>query len=240
MVAIPSLFDPTLEAMKEHYLASQAVEVRDYLGASLIGHVCTRYIWYDIKHYPKQQSKAEWLWAAEDGHRIEDVVADRLRSVPGIELWTHDTNGNQYRFKALGGKLSGAPDGIIRGLRQAPKAVHIWESKCVNHKKYADFQRKKLEYGEKNALEKWNPQYYAQAQINMHFFHIDRHYTTVSLAGGRDIDSCRTEYVPEVASQLIDKAERILSVTIEPPRMSDDSEYFQCKMCDRRNLCHNL
>jgi len=213
---------------------------RNYLGASLIGHPCSRYIWYDIHHYPKMESKPEWLWAAEDGHRSEEIIANRLRLVKGLELWTHNTHGQQFRWHALGGKFSGAVDGVARGLLQAPKSNHVWENKVCNHKKFADFQAKKNEVGEKRALQAWNEQYFGQAQVNMHFMKMDRHYTTVSYAGARDIDSCRTEYQPEVAERLIDKADRILSVKIEPPRLSDKPDFWRCKMCDRRHICHGV
>jgi CRISPR/Cas system-associated exonuclease Cas4 (RecB family) len=224
--------------MKETYMASYVTQKRDYLGASLIGHACSRYIWYEINHYPKMPSKAEWLWAAEDGHRGEDVVANRLRLVNGIKLWTHNEKGEQYRWHALGGKFSGAPDGIIKGLLQAPKKPHIWENKICNHKKFLEFQKVKYEYGEKRALEQWSPQYFAQAQVNLHYMQIDRHYTTVSYAGARDIDSCRTEYQPEVAERLVDKAERILQATTEPARVSDKPDFWQCRFCAFKEVCH--
>lgn len=237
MVAIPQIIDPTLEAVKQAYMQSRKDERRDYLGASLIGHPCSRYIWYEINHYPKLVGKAEWLWAAEDGHRVEDVVANRLRLVPGIELWTHKPDGNQYGWQALGGKFRGHLDGVIRGLLQAPKTLHVWENKCSNHKKFSEFQKAKMDWTEKRALEKWNPRYYAQSVVNMHYMNMDRSYTTVCYAGGREIDSCRTEYDPEHAEKMIDKADKILTVKIEPPRISENPDFYQCKMCDRREIC---
>lgn len=237
MVAIPQVLDPTIEAVKDAYMKARKDDVRDYLGASLIGHPCSRYIWYEIHHYPKIKGKPEWLWAADDGHRTESIVANRLRLVNGIELWTHKPDGKQYGWEALGGKFRGHLDGVIRGLIQAPKTTHVWECKAANHKKFSAFQSAKNEWGDKRALEKWNDQYYAQAQVNMHFMHMDRHYTNVCYAGAREIDSCRTEYAPEVAEKLIDKADKILSVRIEPPRISDKPEFYLCKMCDRREIC---
>ena len=219
-------------------MASLVKEKRDYLGASLIGHACARYIYYDIHHYPKLSGQPEWIWAAEDGHRCEDVVANRLRLVKGLELWTHDNNGEQFRWKALGGRFSGGVDGVIRGLLQAPKTPHVWENKICNHKKFAEFQKAKFEYGEKNALEHWNQEYFAQAQINMHYMKLNRHYTTVSYAGARDIDSCRTEYNLEYAEQLVDKADRILQATTEPARVSDKPDFYICRWCPFAKVCH--
>src|SRR6187402_2841122 len=130
MVALPNPVDPTIEALKHAVkMMGQKQENRDYLGASLIGTQCSRQIFYTYNHYPKEPFEAETLWNFEDGNRTEDLIAARLRLIPGIELWTHDENGKQYGFSALNGKFRGHVDGVICGLLQAPKKNHIWENK---------------------------------------------------------------------------------------------------------------
>jgi len=114
----------------------------------------------------------------------------------------------------------------------------VLEVKCCNHKKYGEFQKAKAEVGEKRALKLWNPQYWAQAQANMHGMKMNRHYTIVALAGGRDVDSCRTEYEPEAAEMLIDKADKILASNVPTARISDKPEFFVCKFCKYREVCH--
>lgn len=239
MVAIPPQSDPTLEAMKR---ACEAIgnnrASRDYLGASLIGDPCSRKIWYTYHGYPSQPFKAETLWNFADGHRTEDLTAERLRLVPGIKLWTHQPDGSQYGFSALGGKFRGHCDGVILGLLQAPKTPHVWEGKCSGQKKFDEFKKAKREYGEKQALKHWNEGYYIQGQLYMRFLQLDRHYTTVALAGGRDYDSCRTEYQPEVAEKAIDKADKILQAKEPPARVSDKSDYWLCRFCSYASICH--
>jgi hypothetical protein len=238
MVAIPQHNDPTLQAMKVACEAQGNKQAaRNYLGASLIGNPCSRQIWYSYKAYPKKPFSAETLWNFEDGHRTEDLIAARLRLLPNIELWTHDEQGNQFGFEALGGKFKGHIDGVIRGLIQAPKALHIWENKCSAEKKYNEFQSLKAKHGEKQTLKNWNEGYFIQAQLYMHFLNIDRHYTTVAKAGGRDIDSCRTEYQPEIAEKAIDKADKIISAVSEPVRISEAPDYFICRWCDYADIC---
>lgn len=238
VTAIPDYNDPTLLAMK---LACKKVgnkqTPRDYLGASLIGNPCSRQIWYSFKNYPKRPFEAETLWNFEDGHRTEDLVAARLRLIDGIELWTHKDDGSQFGFVALDGKFKGHIDGVIKGLKQAPKTPHIWENKCSAEKKYNEFQNLKAKHGEKNTLKNWNENYYIQAQLYMRYFNIDRHYMTVARAGGRDIDSCRTEYSPEIAEKAIDKANKIISAQIEPQRISENEDYFICRWCDYAEIC---
>ena len=245
MVAIPvNAPDPTLEAVyKAIEIAGKDIDApedheRDYIGASSIGNPCPRQIWYDYKKYPKSPFKAETLFNFSDGHRIEKIIADRLRLVQGIELWTHDENGNQFERTAHGGRFKAHPDGIIRGLIQCPKTTSVWENKAPGHKKFTEFQNCKAKFGDKQALKNWSEVYWIQAQILMHLFQLDRHYMTVALAGGREIDSCRTEYQQEVAEKYLDRAEKLLEAKEAPPRISEKPDMFVCKFCAFRGECH--
>lgn len=240
MVLLPNAGDPTLDEMRRQCeRIGNSKEPRDYLGASLIGNPCERQIWYAYHHYPAEPFKAETLWNFEDGHRTEDLIAARLRLVPGIELYTHDEEGNQFGFQALGGKFRGHTDGVIVGLYQAPKTPHIWENKASGQKKFNEFQAIKADVGEKHALRKWNENYFIQAQLYMHYLECDRHYLTVALAGGREIDSCRTEYQPDVAENAINKADRILQHRAPPERLSNRPDYYYCKhFCAFKGECH--
>ena len=253
MVKIPQREDPTLEAMYKAVEKNAVNEQRDYLGASLIGEPCARKIWYNVNGFEQSPSSHIGLMAADSGYYAEDKTAERLRLVEGIELHTHMPNGEQYGWEQpvslsadpehTGAKMAGHYDGLIRGLLQAPKTIHIWEHKDKDHKKFADFQRKKQEYGEKNALREWNINYYAQAQVNMHFCKIDgkrvnRHYMTVSYAGGRKYDSCRTEYDETAAMKYIERGEKILRAIEAPPRINETPDYYLCRFCNFKGICH--
>lgn len=239
MVAIPQKQDPTIVAMKAAIKSRQFNEKpRNYLGASLIGKECARQIWYDYNKYPKEPFGAETLMNFEDGHRTEDMTAERLRMVDGIELWTHNEDGGQFGFSLFDGKFKGHCDGVIRGILQAPKSLHVWECKACAEKQYKAFIAAKDKWGDKMALKEWNHGYFIQAQIYMHELKIDRHYLTVALSGGRDYETCRTEYEKEVALYAIDKAEKIINAEQEPPRINEKPDFFLCKWCSFREICH--
>lgn len=241
MVLIPQQQDkdPTLEALRCLMAAQGNKEQRrTYVGASGIGRQCSRAIWYDYNGYPRRDKPAEVFWAIECGHRSEDIMAEWLRSVPGIQLQTEKPNGEQFGFEALGGKFRGHVDGIITGLHHAPKTVAVWEHKSKNQKGFNAFQTAKEKFGTKRALKEWDEVYFIQAQIYMHYMNLKRHYLTVSLGGLRDVDSCWTEYQPEVALAAIAKAEKIIYSTSEPPRISNQSDFYLCKFCDFADICH--
>ena len=239
MAKIPMAVDPTIQALKK--LEQQDAlkqSPRDYLGASLIGDACARKVWYSYHNYAREPFSAETLWNFQDGHRTEDLIAERLRKLDFIDLRTHDENGNQFGFEDFDGKFRGHCDGFILGLKQAPNVWHVWECKASAEKKYNEFLKLVTTIPEKRVLKKWNENYYAQAQLYMHYFNVNRHYMTVAKAGGRDILSCRTEYDPETAEYYRDRAYKIINAQTEPERISDKPDFWLCRFCDYSKECH--
>lgn len=231
--------DPTLVAMKQKIELLEAEKPsRGYLGASSIGDDCDRKLYFQYTNAPSEPISWQGCFAIEDGHRTEDLIAERLRLVDGIELVTHKPDGSQYGFSDLDGKFKGHVDGFIRGLPQAPSTTHIWENKCVAEKNFKKFNDCVAKHGEKAALEAWNYTYYVQAVLYMDYFNKTRHYMTVALSGGRDIASCRTEANPALAKAMRERAKRIVEATSAPVRLSEDRDYYLCKFCSYREFCH--
>jgi hypothetical protein len=241
MVALPDMdLDPTLEAMHKAVEARAALEPkRKYLGASVVGQECERNVWYTYNGYPSAPIPAKGLYAIEDGHRTEDLIAERLRLVPGIKLWTVQDNGEQFGFSKFEDKMKGHIDGVIEGLLQSPKTPHIWEHKAVNERKFNELTKLKEKFGEKNALREWDYVYYVQGQIYMGEFDLTRHYLTVSTPGGRDIISCRTEFDRTAYASIMAKAQRIIAAKEPPARISERKEHFKCKGGNGYFKCRN-
>lgn len=242
MAAIPAqpATDPTLEAVAAAIEASNRTErPRPYLGMSAIGHDCERFLWLNFRWCGPAGGgfDAESLANFEDGHRVEDVMAARLRMVPGLELFTVDPGtGRQFGFSDHGGHFRGHIDGAVRGLLQAPKAWHVWEHKASG--KVGELLRHKAK-GEKGALAKWNATYYAQAVLYMHYSHMERHYVTVSAPGGRmPWVGVRTNADPDAATQLREKGLRVITAQAPAARLSDDPAHWKCKGCAMAELCH--
>ncbi len=241
MVTLPKelLEDPTIAAMRLAIEAKQETKRRNYLGASLIGDPCPRKVWYDYNGYNKEPIPSQGLMAIEDGHRTEDLTAYRLRLVDGVDLVTHNADGSQVCFSDLGGKFKGHIDGLIFGIKQAPKTWHIWENKSCKHEKFNEFKRVKKKFGEKDALKNWNITYYVQHQLYMHYFECTRGYLTVSYSGGRDYATCRTNYKKDIALQYIDRANKIVNASLAPTKVSEQSDYYLCRFCPFSNECHS-
>lgn len=240
MAALPQIAtpDPTLAAIDGQIVARQKNEPkRGYLGMSFIGEECERRQWYSFRFTNEQNFDAETLRRFEDGHRGEELMAARLRMVPGLKLHTHNPqDGKQFGFQALGGHFRGNIDGAVLGILQAPKTWHVWEHKVSE--KASQLAGLKAKLGEKMALAQWNPTYYAQAICYMHYSGMDRHYLTCDTPGGRATVSVRTDANKEVAARLEAKAERIIFAAEPLPKLSDDPAHYKCKQCPSAGVCH--
>jgi len=123
----------------------------------------------------------------------------------------------------------------VLGILQAPKTWHILEIKASA--KHEDLDKAKKKVGEKAALAEWNPVYYAQAALYMHYAGLDRHYLVCVSPGARKWTSVRTEVDPVHAEVLRAKAERIIFTDEAPPRIGGPDS-FACRFCDFAALCH--
>lgn len=233
--------DPTLEAVDAAIEArGNAGPPRPYLGMSAIGRPCSRELWYGFRWCSPSTFDAATLKRFDDGHRGEDVQAERLRLVPGLTLYTEDprTPGRQIGFADLAGHFRGHADGVILGLRQAPKRWHVWEHKQVGEKKQQALLKAVREHGEKSAMREWDPVYHAQAQLYLHYSGMERHYLTCASAGGRTTISVRTDADLVAAQALIDRAARIIQAAEPPARLSEQPDWYQCRWCNHHAICH--
>lgn len=242
MATLPAIApaDPTLDALRVEVERRAAQESpRAYLGMSSIGKPCERALWYGFRWAARETFDAETLWRFDDGHRSEDVMASRLRLVPGVHLRTVDpSTGQQFGFSDLGGHFRGHADGLVTGLLQAPKALHVWEAKAVNDAKLAKLVKLKAEHGEKAALVNWDGVYWAQAVLYMAYAEAPRHYLTVSSPGARTMVGVRTDTNLDAARALRSKAERVITAPEPLPKISDDPAWFECKWCPMHAACH--
>lgn len=230
--------DPTLEALEQQLVLDNPAQQRTYIGGSVIGRECERELWYAFRWVLENSFDAATLARFADGHASEAIIAERLKSIHGLRLWTHDEQENQYGYRDLGGHLRMHLDGVVKGLVQAPKTPHVWEHKCVNERKFKSLEKKKKDHGEKMALEHWDTTYFSQAQMYMGQSGLKRHYLTVATPGSRDLTSCRSEFDPAVYKWLMEKAQRVAFSETPPPPISRKADHYLCRWCNFTENCH--
>lgn len=227
-----TLDDPrqrTVAAIYAAYEAGADDGLRAHLGASLIGHHCRRYLWLTFRWARKAQFSGRMLRLFERGQREEAVFVANLRAA-GVEVWEVDENGRQYSVSTLGGHFSGSMDAVGRGFEEAPQTPHVCEFKTHNAKSFAALA--------KEGVQKAKPQHYAQMQVYQGLGGFTRAFY---LAVNKDTDelySERVEYDAAAFKGLVDKAESIIFAPTPPSRISQDPAWYQCRLCDMRDLCH--
>lgn len=234
--------DPTLLAADRALEAKEAASPyrSQKLAMSQVGGSCQRFMWYNFRWAFKEAFNAISLKRFADGYHVEDLMAERLRLVPGIELITKDpATGKQFAYIDCDGHAKGKCDGKITGILQAPVKKHIFEAKAVAEKKLAEFRKIKAELGEKLTLKKWNETYYGQAQLYMFYEGTDRHYMVVASPGLRDWDSCRTDLDIAYVTMLRARMSRIIKSNEPLDRAGNGKpDWWECKNCAAFGICH--
>jgi hypothetical protein len=138
--------------------------------------------------------------------------------------------GRQWHVQAHAGHLGGSLDGVGLGIPEAPTTWHVIELKTHNARSFAELRT--------HGVQKAKPEHWAQMQVYMHLTGLTR---ALYLAACKDTDALYAERVRidhAEAERLIERAGRIIFATRPPARISDDSDWFQCRLCPHRDTCH--
>ena len=214
---------------------------RDYLGASRLGVVCARALQYEYTHAPRDSVySGKTLRIFELGHTLEKMAWNWLQGA-GFEIETHQPKGDPYGFSAADGLIRGHVDGIIK---KVPAGLNIrvpalWECKSMNAKSW----KQMVEKGVKVA----KPIY--AVQIALYQAYMEGVVTDLSqnsallTAVNKDTSELYHELVPfdpGLAQTASDRAFHILRATQAGetlPRISHNSECFECRFCDWKQTC---
>lgn len=221
---------PTVDAIYTHWKKQGDSEsMRTYLGASSIGGSCERALWYSFRHASKPEFDGRMYRLFARGDLEEARAVADLRAI-GCTVHEGDSDGNQFEVSDIGGHLKGHLDGALIGLPEAPKTWHVLEIKTHNAKSFRDVKSK--------GVEKSKITHYAQMQVYMHLTGMTR---ALYFACNKDSDELyveRVRYDKPYATGLMERAERIITATEPPARISDGPDYFACKMCGAQDICH--
>lgn len=231
------LYDIDSHAIKTYYEPH-----RWHLGASIIGHDCSRYLWYTFRWCGKQvgQGKTDEEKHANlgrmqrlfnRGHLEENRVVGYLKGI-GCEVWTHHENGDQFRMSAVNNHYGGSLDGILK----LPPAYKIDEPLLWENKTNATGQafNELLEKG--IALSK--PQHFIQSSCYGNEYKL--RYAVYTNTNKND-DNIYIEIVKlnfNIAEQMKVKAERIIVSQEPPPRLAENPTFHKCVYCDMKQICH--
>ena len=150
---IPEQSKTVAAIFAHHKKTGDAEPVRGYLGASIIGHHCERYLWYCFRQCCKPDFSGRMYRLFETGDLEEPRFIRELRAI-GCTVHDTDENGEQFEVSAFGGHFSGHMDGCALGIPEAPKTWHVLEFKTHNAKSFRGLVKK--------GVKESKPQHYAQ------------------------------------------------------------------------------
>lgn len=218
-----------INKIDEAVVASKADEGnRWHLGASIIGRPCKRQLWYTFRWAKRPVFEGRMYRLFDRGHNEEFQLAKYLR-MADVEIHTVGPDGNQFRINALGGHFGGSMDAAMTNVPEAPDEWMVGEFKTHGKKSFDILARK--------GVREAKPEHYAQMMVYMHF-------SGMRLAGYLSVckDDDRLhfeviEYNEGFALTLIEQARSIIEADTPPERIAGP-DYYLCKWCDFRNICH--
>jgi hypothetical protein len=231
MAALPqAIVMPTVAAIYHAYEQRANSWPRAHLGASVIGRECKRALWYGFRWAKRVRFEGRLLQLFDRGRREEAVFVAALRAA-GIEVYEVDPEtGGQFRFSDVGGHMGGSMDACASGFPEAPKTYHVCEFKTHNAKSFAALKAQ--------GVERAKPEHATQMQCYMHWSGMT---SAFYLAVNKDTDelySERLHYDKARALAAIALATRIIQSPEPPTRLSERPDWYVCRFCDYREICH--
>jgi len=242
--------DDINDAIDAGIIARRAKEPpRDYLGASVLGDPCGRRLCYI---YAKTPADVDFTPLAirrfDIGHEMEDFLggeaetdgvfkaaAARWFQDAGFVLKTRTKTGDQFRWKALDGKISGAIDGVFMGRDRHPVIIPIpciWETKALAVKGWNKIK--------KHGLKIAHDIYYGQVQINMAYLDVFRTLFTAINKNTQELHHELIEFDPPRAQRISDRAVDVIKAVESGTlldRVANNPDFFLCKMCSYQKRC---
>jgi len=225
---------PTVLAIYDYWKKRGDSEpIRGYLGASIIGHECDRYLWYMFRGCVKREFEGRMYRLFNRGHREEAVFVEDLKAI-GCEVHDVDENGNQFELSAIGGHFKAHMDGCALGVPEAPKTWHVLEFKTFGGELGDSKDFDKLKW---DGLKKIKPMHYSQVMVEMALSKMERALYLAAKKSTDELFSERVRYVPAEGKAILARAERIIK-SIQPcERCTNRDDDYRCKRCDASVLC---
>lgn len=204
---------------------------RSHLGASVIGHECSRYLWYVFRWVKGDEFDARMLRLFERGNFEEARFIEYLRGIGFDIQGIDDATGNQHRVVACNGHFGGSFD--AHGV--SPSRYNVGE------KLLCEFKTKATGKGFADLKEKGviltNHQHYAQMCVYGRLHDLK---FAIYMCVNKNDDDLHVEVVPldwGLGDELIKRAEYIITSPTAPPRISEERTYFKCRYCPFIEIC---
>ena len=196
---------------------------RDYLGMSVLGHECTRYLWFHFRWAFTEEFTDRQRRLFNRGHREEPAIIESLERI-GIKV-----HSEQKEFIAGFGHIRGHCDGICENVPEAPKTPHLLEMKTMNDRNFKEMCKKGVKASK--------PVYFGQCQVGMRGYKLSR---TLFVAVNKNDDAYYVERLredKEIGDMLISRGTGVILSEVPAPKLYKPT-WILSKWCGARDICH--
>lgn len=240
MAILPTPINHTVDAIYK------ALAARSRQGDSLgipMGDAaaeCDRQTWYKFRwSAPLEIIDGQKERRFETGRREEDRLLDDLEAA-GVEVIRFDpATGKQFTARLANGWLRGKIDARASNIPEAPKTIHIVETKSHKDRSFKELQKHAPPKGD--GLKKSKPDHYAQVQAYLHSESLTRALYLAVNKNDDQLYSERIEYDAAYCLAMEARVQRIVSTDRAPPKLHDDPTTraaFACGWCPALGICH--
>lgn len=199
---------------------------RSHLGASLIGHKCKRYLWFNFRWVYHHIHTGRMQRLFNRGHKEELRIEEWLKG-SGYEVKLFDENGKQFKVSGVEGHFGGSTDGtiVIPGLGKC-----LLE--CKTSKDGPEF-RNLFESG----VEVIKPRHFTQ--MSVYGKKLGLKYA-LYICVNKNNDDLYIEIVElreTIADEAEEKAAEVIWLQAMPERQSETPTFWECKTCDMVDIC---
>jgi hypothetical protein len=219
------------QALDAYVKKTRGEPYRSHLGASIIGHNCGRYLWYHFRWMFKATASARMYRLWHRGHREEIYIRELLRGAGATFLDKVDSTGEQVHVSFFGGHAGGSVDGVLCWPEIGLPQPMILECKTSR-------DGKPFNDALSRPLPEHNLRHYKQQSIYGKGLNI-RYVLYVMVNKNNDEWTWElVELDPIVGDEMVQKMFTIITAPAPLPRLSDRPEYYECKSCEARHICH--
>ena len=219
------LADQIKEAVDAYCAKAYSDERRSHLGASVIGAVCERQLWYAWRWVIREQHDARLLRLFNRG-KLEEPRFKEWLEAAGFYFFPVPT------LSELGGHFGGTPDGICKKEIDGKEHNFIVEFKTHNTKSFVRLKQ----IGVRNA----KPVHWAQMNVYGYLAGVPLALYFAINKNDDDIHIEVLELEQGYAKELARKAESIITAQSPPPQLPSASmALFECKYCPANQICLN-
>ena len=212
---------------------------RKHLGASLIGHECSRYLWNVFRWLKAEKVTGRQLRLFQRGHLEEARFEEYLRGIGAqVIAFQPDADGNankgeqQYRISAVHGHFGGSLDGQI----MLPERYGIPFGMLSEYKTKgtgAGFTKLK-----EKGVRLTNEQHYAQMSMYGRAY---GYKYALYMSVNKNDDDLHVEVVEldwRLGEELERKAYDVITAQTPPAKVAETPAYQTCKFCHFAGVCH--